>query len=190
MINKIFKIKGMHCASCSAIITKKISKLDGIKNIDVNFAIEKANIYFDGEKVDLEKMNNVIEKLGYSFSEIKEDLKNNNSMSNMNMEGMDHSEHLGLSLSKNEKERELNEQKAKIQFVLPLSLFIFVIMMWDISSKTFSLIPNLPIPMDLFNIISMILSTIVLFWIGLPFISGVVRFVKYRVANMDTLIGI
>jgi Cu+-exporting ATPase len=188
MTNKIFKIKGMHCASCSAIITKKISKLDGINNIDVNFATEKANVDFDGKKVSLERMNIEVEKLGYSLSEIYE--KSNNNMPNMKMEGMDHSEHLGLSLSKNEKEKELDEQKAKTQFVLPLALFIFVIMMWDITSKTFSFIPNLPIPMELFNIISMILSTIVLFWIGLPFIKGVVRFVKYKVANMDTLIGI
>ncbi len=190
MTNTIFKIKGMHCASCSAIITKKISKLDGVNNIDINFATEKANVDFDGERVSLERMNNAVEKLGYSLSEIYENSKNNNSMSKMDMVGMDHSEHLGLSLSKNEKEKELNEQKSKTQFVLPMALFIFVIMMWDITSKTFSFIPNLPIPMELFNIISMVLSTVVLFWIGMPFILSVARFVKYRVANMDTLIGI
>jgi len=194
MENKIFKIKGMHCASCSAIITKRLSKLDGVKNVNVNYATEKANIDFDVEKVSLKKMNNEIEKLGYSISDTKEESKNN--MPNMSMEehskmgGMDHSEHLGLSSTKEEKEKELAEQRAKTQFVLPLALFIFFIMMWDIASKTLSFIPNLPIQMELLNIISMILSTIVIFWIGKPFISGVVRFIQYRVANMDTLIGI
>lgn len=193
MTNQIFKIKGMHCASCSAIITKKLSKLDGVKNIDVNFATEKANIDFDIEKVDLEKMNNEVGKLGYTLSEgakEREDMANMSSIEHANMKGMDHSKHLGLSQSKSDKEKELANQKSKTQFVLPLALFIFVIMMWDITSKTFSFIPNLPIPMELFNIISMVLSTVVIFWIGQPFISGVVRFVKYRVANMDTLIGI
>jgi len=36
----------------------------------------------------------------------------------------------------------------------------------------------------------MILATVVLFWIGQPFLQGVVRFIRHRVANMDTLIGI
>ena len=185
MINKIFQIKGMHCASCSAVITKKLSKLDGVGSVDVNYATEKAYIDFDDNIINISQMNNEIEKLGYSIHDSSE-----NSDYHKNMQGMDHSEHLELTSSKNEKEQELKDQKAKTQFVLPLALFVFVIMMWDITSKTFSFIPNLPIPMKLFNIISMILSTIVIFWIGKPFISGVVRFAKYRVANMDTLIGI
>ena len=185
MINKIFQIKGMHCASCSAIITKKLSKLGGVNSIDVNFATEKANIDFDDNKINISQMNSEIEKLGYSIHDSSE-----NSDHHQNMSVMDHSEHLGLYSSKNEKEQELKDQKAKTQFVLPLALFIFVIMIWDITSKSFSFIPNLPIPMELFNIISMVLSTVVIFWIGKPFISGVVRFAKYRVANMDTLIGI
>ena len=161
MINKTFKIKGMHCASCSVIITKKLSKLEGVKKIEVNFATEKANIDFDVEKVDLEKMNNEVGKLGYT-----------------------------LSGTINEKEIGLEKQKIKTLFVLPLSLLIFVFMMWDITSKAFPFVPSLPIPMELFNIVSMVLATVVIFWIGQPFIVGVVRFVKYRVANMDTLIGI
>ena len=183
MTNKIYNIKGMHCASCSAIITNKISKITGIKNVDVNFATEKANINFERNLVDLKVMNNEIEKLGYSMSEM-------NSEEHMEMEGIDHSEHLSLNLSKVEKEKELGEQKARTQFVLPLALFIFFIMMWDIGSKSFSFIPNLPIQMELLNIISMVLATVVIFWIGKPFLKGVVRFIQYRVANMDTLIGI
>ena len=160
MATKTYNIKGMHCASCSSIITKKLSKLDGIKDVNVNFATEKANIIFKNDSVDLKIINNEIEKFGYSISPI------------------------------NNKEKELNEQKGKMQFVFPLALFVFFIMMWDIGTKTFSFIPNLPIQMKLLNIISMILATIVLFWIGKPFLQGVVKFIKYRVANMDTLIGI
>jgi Cu2+-exporting ATPase/Cu+-exporting ATPase len=45
-------------------------------------------------------------------------------------------------------------------------------------------------PMQLFNIILMVLATIFLFWIGKPYLNGVVRFVRFKVANMDTLIGL
>jgi len=196
MTNKTFKVKGMHCASCSAIITKKLSKLDGIKDVNVNFATEKANIDFDDNKVTIEQMNDEIGKLGYTIHNQNDAIKNNNDVTNMSpeehtkMSGMDHREHLGLNTSNKEKEKELLDQKTKAQFVLPLALFIFIIMMWDIGAKTLSFIPNLPIPMQLWNIISMVLSTVVIFWIGRPFVVGFARFIQYRVANMDTLIGI
>lgn len=162
MENKILKIKGMHCASCATIITNKISKLEGISNINVNFATEKARISFDSNKVSVDNMNREIEKLGYTFIEDVNSLE----------------------------KKELLLMKTKVQFVLPFAIIIFILMIWDILSKIFLFIPNLSIPMSLFNNISMVLGTVVLFWAGKPFLKGVVNFLRYRVANMDTLIGI
>ncbi len=162
MNNQTLKIEGMHCASCSAIISQTVLGLDGVKKIDVNFATEKASINFDPQKISVEKMNKEIEKLGYKF----------------------------VDQPKEDKNKELSKMKVKMQFVFPIALVVFVLMLWDIAAKTFSFIPSLPISMMLFNIVGMILATIVLFWIGQPFLRGVKRFVLYRVANMDTLIGI
>lgn len=177
MTNKILKIKGMHCASCATIITNKISKLSGIDNVSVNVATEKATIAFNPEIISVHKMNDEIEKFGYTF--IDEDKTTE-----------DHSMHTGINQSKDEKMKELLAMKIKMQFVLPVALLVFFLMMWDIGAKLFISIPNLPLPMSIFNTISMILASIVLFWIGQPFLQGVVKFAKYRVANMDTLIGI
>lgn len=175
MLNQTLKVKGMHCASCSAIITKKISKIDGVESVNVNFATEKAQIEFDEKKVSVSNMNKEIEVLGYSFVEDKK-------------VEMDHEGHMMTNDTK--EQNEILEMKSKMQFVLPISLFIFMLMMWDISSKFWSVVPILPIPMNIFNLISMVLATIVLFWIGQPFLKGVVIFIRHRVANMDTLIGI
>lgn len=177
MTNKILKIKGMHCASCATIITNKVSKLLGVDNVSVNVATEKATIAFNPEIVSVHQMNDEIEKLGYTF--IDEDKTTE-----------DHSMHTGINQSKDEKMKELLAMKTKMQFVLPVALLVFFLMMWDISAKLFTSIPNLPLPMSIFNTISMVLASIVLFWIGQPFLQGVVKFAKYRVANMDTLIGI
>lgn len=179
MTNKTLKIKGMHCASCATIITNKVSKLEGIDIVNVNFATEKATISFDDSVVSVHKMNNEIEKLGYTFV----DESNSHTME-------DHTMHTGINESKDEKKKELIIMKTKTMFVLPVSLLIFFLMMWDIGAKLFTSIPNLPLPMSMFNTISMILASVVLFWIGQPFLQGVVKFAKYRVANMDTLIGI
>jgi Cu2+-exporting ATPase/Cu+-exporting ATPase len=186
MIKQILQIKGVHCASCAIIIEKKISKLDGVVGVNVNFSTEKVGVDFDEQKISIKDMNDEIEKLGYSFVEQSETKVHQG----MGPKGMDHSEHLGLKQSKDEKNKDLMEMKGKTQFVLPIALMVFILMMWDIGSKLFVLVPNLPIPMSILNTISMILATIVLFWIGQPFLQGVVRFMKYRVANMDTLIGI
>lgn len=184
MKGKIYRIEGMHCASCATIIDKKLGKLEGVHSTQVNFATEKAMIDFDESKVTVAGMNEEITKLGYTLVEDKPQGGTSETS------GMDHSEHLGLMQSKSAKEQELQAYKAKAEFVLPLALFVFVIMMWDIAARSFPQVPNLPMPMELFNIISMVLAAPVMFWIGKPFIQGVTRFMQYRVANMDTLIGI
>ncbi|MEK7072078.1 MAG: heavy metal-associated domain-containing protein [Patescibacteria group bacterium] len=46
---KEYDISGMHCASCALVIEKKLQKLSGIKNVNVNFAVEKATIEYDDD---------------------------------------------------------------------------------------------------------------------------------------------
>lgn len=180
-------VKGMHCASCSSIITKKIKKMPGVTDCDINVATEQATISFDPAHVSVADMNAVVNPLGYS-------LKNTDAAvmpaSHGNMNADEHAAHLGLSQSKAEKLEELAQAKTKVEFVLPVTLLIFFLMMWDIASRLLEFIPNLPLPMSLFNTLSFILATVVLFWVGKPFIEAVGRGIVHRVANMDTLIGI
>ncbi len=177
MTTHTLHVKGMHCASCASIITKKLSALPGVDTVDVNFATEQARLNFDTAQVSVSRMNQEIEALGYSL------------MDHSQMSSEDHQAHLGIFQSKEEKMVELMNMKGKTEFVLPIALLVFVLMVWDISAQTFISVPKLPIPMEMFNLIGLVLSTVVLFWIGQPFLQGVVRFARYRVANMDTLIG-
>lgn len=98
--------------------------------------------------------------------------------------------HSGADQRKERKLKELEALRGKVQFAIPITLAVFVLMMWDIGSRTIVAIPRLPMPMELFNVISMVLATVVLFWVGQPFIAAVGRFFKYRNADMDTLVGI
>jgi len=178
MSKKIFNIKGMHCASCASIIEKRVSKMSGIQTIAVNYANEKAQIDFDEAITPLSVINTELEKLGYSLLLLEKQAS---------MSDMQNHDHIGKEI---DQESELNNLKEKTYFILPITISVFLLMMWDILAKTFIAVPNLPIPMDLFNTISMLIATITLFWVGKPFIKGVGRFIQYRVANMDTLIGI
>lgn len=165
----------MHCSSCSTVITKNIEKLDGVNTVNVNYATEKAQIEFIDNEVSLDKINLELNKFGYTLNENIVDSKDNS---------------VNIPQENINKENDLNNQRMKTHFVLPVSFLVFIIMMWEIGADTFISIPNLPLPMELLNILSMILATVVMFWIGQPYINGIFRFIKYRVANMDTLIGI
>lgn len=156
------KIKGMHCASCANIIKNKVSKIEGVKSVDVNFATETAKIEYNNNPVDHGVMNKSITDLGYSF-EIPE--------------GHDHA-HMD------------DQSHNKIKYILPISMLVFFMMLWDIAAKSISSIPYFPVPMGTLNPIMLIVSTAVIFWIGKPYLQGIARFIKFRAANMDTLIGI
>ncbi len=179
-------IKGMHCASCALTIEKAISKVNGVDSIKVNYGTEKATIEFDKTATSIDQMSERIKPFGY-------ELQNEVAMpmSHGNMSANEHAEHLGLDKSKQEKLKELDKQKSEVEFVLPIALMIFVLMMWEISAKSFpNVVPAFFLPMQLYSTMMMIISSVVLFWIGQPFLNGIVNFIQYKVANMDTLIGI
>ncbi len=193
MTKKSYHVKGMHCASCSTIIVKKLKKIPGVESCEVNFATEKANISFDDKKVSNEDMNNEINKLGYSLTPAEHfghDMSTHGGGMGEKISD-DHSEHLGLTQTKEEKLKELSHLKTKVNFSMPIALFVFVYMMWDILAKFFpDFIPMIQIPMTIFNTLSFIVSSIFIFWIGKPYLEALLRFIKFRVANMDSLVGI
>ena len=171
----------MHCASCANIIESRLSGLAGVTGAEVNFATETAKVDSNPTLVSLQQMNEAVGKLGYELMD--------HDGHDMESGVMDHSAHTGIGQSKTEKLKELSSQKRKVQFVLPVAIIIFIIMMWSIVAMALPL-PEFPVGMDDLNVIFLLLSTIVMFWISRPFLVGVWRFIRFRVANMDTLIGI
>ncbi len=69
------QITGMTCAACANRIEKSLSKLEGVAEANVNFALEKATVIYDPSKVDLSKMEQSIEKLGYGTAKEAVDLQ-------------------------------------------------------------------------------------------------------------------
>ncbi len=181
MTTKTYSVKGMHCASCAAIIQKKLAKVEGIAHVDINLATEKAKLEFTADTLTEEALNELLGKYGYNLTEEEAE------EGTCRIEGTIVSERARI---KEEKEQELQRQLAKVQFALPVALLIFLLMMWDTASRFLSFIPNLPIPMELLNIISMAIATYMVFRIGEPFLRGILMFIRSGAASMDTLIGI
>ncbi|HUW72229.1 MAG TPA: heavy metal translocating P-type ATPase [Methanosarcinales archaeon] len=178
-------IKGMHCASCALVIEKTLSKAEGVKEVKVNYGTEKASIEYDKEKVSLTKMSDLLKPYGYEFIESGPPQENV-----FQTPGIASPAPQKTDPAKQQKLIELEDQKSKVQFALPIAIMVFVLMMWEIAAKNISRVPYFFIPHELYSIILLVISTVVLFWIGRPFLAGIGKFIRYRVANMDTLVGI
>ncbi len=173
----IYKVKGMHCASCANIVERAVKKLDGVESISVNNVNEHARISFDENLNSVESFNKVLEPLGYSLE-------------SENHDGGMHAGHLGLNQSKEEKLKELKQMKGEVIGALPVAIFSIFVMGWEILAKY-----NLASPMsdtifEFFHHLLPILATYIFITLGKPYLLGVYRFFRYGKANMDTLIGL
>lgn len=59
------KIQGMHCASCAQKISKELNKFEGINNVNVNIATNKAYFTYNPLRVDKKDIVDAIERIGY-----------------------------------------------------------------------------------------------------------------------------
>ncbi len=69
-------ISGMSCSACAARIEKGLGKLEGVSSANVNFAVEKATVEFDDSQVNVQKFEEVINKLGYGVIKKNEQSEN------------------------------------------------------------------------------------------------------------------
>ena len=178
----IYKVKGMHCASCASIIERTVKKIDGVENISVNNGTENAKISFSTEKTSPEMFNQKLEPLGYSLV-----LPTANEMG---MTENKHAEHLGLNQSKKEKLKEIDSMKKGVFGALPIAGISIFIMGWGIFGKYNLVTPMSGTMYEFFHYLLPIFATYIFITIGKPYLLGVYRFFRYGKANMDTLIGL
>ncbi len=68
MSEKRINIDGMSCANCAQAIEKGLSKKDGVKNVNVNLAANKAIVQVDDDLVTDEMIFDTVGQLGYKAS--------------------------------------------------------------------------------------------------------------------------
>lgn len=178
-----FRVKGMHCASCSSVIEKTFKKVDGVHSVEVNYGTEKAKISFDPSKTNPHDLSKTIEPLGYS-------LDMGTTAEEMNMSPDEHASHTGVNQSKKEKLVEIALMRSGLFSAIPIAIISVIFMTWEILSQL-NILPMMgPVSSKFMHHLLPILATYILFVIGKPYLQGFYRFVRYGKANMDTLIGI
>lgn len=166
MKKTILKISGMHCASCAANIENTLRKEVGVKSANVNFASEKLYLEFDDAEIDIVKVKNIVEKLGYKAAEetIEQEISDYN---------------------KEEKTQEVEKIKKRFVSALIFSLPIIYMVMGE-------MLVNLPMP-TIFEsygtIIQFALTTAVIVSCFNIWTSGFKNLLRLA-PNMDSLIFI
>jgi len=183
-------ISGMHCASCASTIKRKLGKLDGVESCEVNYGTEKAKIVFDPSKTSIKAMNKEIDQLGYSLLEPEAVLPTT----------IQSSLHAGHDMMtpvtsdekvKQRKLRELDQLRGQWITILPLVIISSAMMVWDIGADSLGILPSMPpVLRDFLHHLLPIFATYALLVVGQPYLRAVLNFFKYRVANMDTLVGL
>lgn len=166
-------VLGMDCASCSNIVNRAIKKTPGVLDSSVSIATNRAIIEFDQSQTTLEKINQNVQKFGYNL-----DLSPQSDEGTM----MDHMHHTDV--------QHVEMLKKQVTVLFPVSLLVFFLMLWDALGRFVPDFPSFPIPMMIFNFVALVLATLTFYFYGREFLASIPRFIKTKMANMDTLIGL
>jgi P-type Cu+ transporter len=156
-----FDITRMTCAACSARIEKGLNKLDGVLKANVNLALEKATVEYNGALLAPSDIIKKVESLGYG-AVVKEDAK----------DAVDH------------RQAEIEKQTGKFIFSAILSFPLLWAMVGHFSFTSFIWVPK----MFMNPWVQLALATPVQFFIGKQFYVGAYKALKNKSANMDVLV--
>ncbi|MBI2109388.1 MAG: heavy metal translocating P-type ATPase [Parcubacteria group bacterium] len=158
------KILGMDSPHCAMVVENALKKLPGIQNTDLDFSNQRAKVVFNPQKLEISKIFEVITDAGYKPIEEEGEAKEM------------------LDKEKIEREKQTKTLRRKLIVGGILSVFIF----FGSFPEWFTFVPEF-----LSNYwILFVLTTPVQFWVGLQFYSGLKLLIKYRTADMNTLIAV
>ncbi len=169
-------IGGMTCASCVKSIENAVSKLEGIKEINVNLATEQASVSFDPTVISARKIIGAIEEIGYTASLATEEIDE---------------ERLA-------RKKEIKKWEKRLWISLAFTIPVFILSMIVIEPFR-SMVPTIAdalkgpeiLPRVLwFNIVLLILTTPVQLGIGKIFYVNAYKAIRHGSFNMDSLIAI
>ncbi|MEG1310575.1 MAG: heavy metal translocating P-type ATPase [Romboutsia sp.] len=168
------KIEGMTCASCARAVERVVKKLDGIENISVNIATDKASISYNPSKIKLSQIKSVIEKAGYKPVE---EIKNST-----------------IDEDKIKKEKEIKSLFSKFVIATIFAIPLFYIAMGPMIIRPFGPwpIPQIidPIESTLNYALIQLVLVLPIIGVGYKFYINGTKAILSKSPNMDSLVAI
>lgn len=161
---KVLKIGGMVCAMCVGALEIALKKLDGVVDVRVNLAAEKAYVTFNPRMVGLEEMKKTIEDTGYQF------------LGTAGEEGV-------ADREKEMLERELAEKKRRIIIGFAFSLLLMGMMYLPLD-MVIPMETLMAVPM---NLLMLVISAPVFVYVSHPIFKAAWRALRNRNLDMDVM---
>ena len=161
----ILSITGMHCASCAAIITRKLKKTPGVTEANVNYGANKANVVYDESTVGVPALINTIIKAGYGAV-------------------------VASTVDREEEKRRKAAEIAVYRRKFFWGLLLSLPMLYFMAGTFLPFLPFFDVITPWMGIISILLATPVQFWLGASFYHSAWSALRVRTFNMDSLIAI
>jgi len=191
-----YPIVGMHCASCKKLIEKMVGKLDGIEEVNVNYASEIMAISYDETKVSLEEIGAVVKSAG-GYELIAGTLASTPEVAKMKHDMSSNHKNHATALKK----EEYQKLKKIVSWVGIGSIpFVFLMVVHGLASLGVLSMMHAPFgflefsgskyTINLLFLLQFLIATPILFIGGKQFYVSTWRALKVRAANMDTLIAL
>ena len=159
--NVTLDISGMSCAACSARIEKKLSRMPGVRQANVNLSTEKASVAFDPSSVRVSDLIGAVESLGYGARE---------------------AEKISRGQEQETRSRALRRQKSLLIASAVLSAPLVLAMIFSMAGIRVPLLHN--------PYFQLALATPVQFIIGWRFYRNAFFALRSGSANMDVLVAL
>ena len=62
----LIRIQGMHCHKCAKRIGDSMKQLDGVREVEVDFASGQASVLFDRDRVQIQQLMQAVTDAGYT----------------------------------------------------------------------------------------------------------------------------
>ncbi|MBR9700437.1 copper-translocating P-type ATPase [Candidatus Woesearchaeota archaeon] len=169
-------ITGMHCASCSTLLTKSLKRVPGVEDANVNYATGRATVEHNS---DTSSLVFAVEKKGYGATVMGAKTAKVETTT-VEKKSVDPYE-----IQADQEKKELDKLTKLFHISLIFSVPAFIVGMFFMEDGIFFFGTEIPGAM----VLLFVLATPVQFLIGGQFYKGAWLALKNRSANMDTLIA-
>ena len=175
-----YNVTGMTCAACQANVTRCVSKLEGVEEVNVSLLANQMTVSYDESKVGEEDIIQALEKIGYGASSLEQQPATAQSKAGFRSEWQAR------------QDQAMNSQK-QMKRRLISSIVLLVPLMYIAMGSMMGLpVPWFFVGMEnsLVNALAQLLLTIPVLFINRHFFQTGFKALWHRAPNMDSLVAI
>lgn len=158
-------VEGMTCASCVLRVENALKGVSGVESAVVNLATESASVEIEPSRVSIDILKKAVENAGYKIIDTADEVD---------------------SVKAEAESREREYKSLWKKFVI--GAVLTVIIMVGSMPEVFSFVEI--IPLEIRNIVMMILTIPVMFYVGGKFFKGFWNAARHRTTDMNTLVSV